>query len=56
MPLLLLGIIGLAAALLEFEEGLVAISIKKLQNIYKHHLFHLGNRVRYKRDSAFDQM
>ena len=27
MPLLLLGIVGLVAALLEFEEGLIAISI-----------------------------
>jgi hypothetical protein len=55
-PLLLLGIVGLTAALLEIEKGLVAISIKKLQNIYKHHLFHLGHRVRYKRDSTLDQV
>jgi len=32
-PLLLLGIIGLAAALLEFEEGFVAFPVKKFQNI-----------------------
>jgi len=28
-----LGIIGLAAALLEFEEGFVAFPVKKFQNI-----------------------
>jgi hypothetical protein len=47
MPLLLLGIIGLVAALLEFKEGQVTLPIQKLQNIYKHHLFHRENRVRY---------
>jgi hypothetical protein len=46
-PLLLLGIIGLTAARLEIEEGKVALSVEKLQNIYKHHLFHRVNRVRY---------
>jgi transposase-like protein len=54
-----LGIIGLATAHLEIEEGKVAFSIKKLQNISKHHLFHLEDRVRYKCelcDSALDQV
>jgi hypothetical protein len=51
-----LGIIGLAAALLEFEEGHVTLLIQQLQNITKHHLFHLVNRVRYKRNSALDQV
>ena len=30
------------------QEGKVAFFVKKLQNIYKHHLFHCENRVRYK--------
>jgi hypothetical protein len=55
-PLLLLGIVGLAAARLEVEEGKIALSVQKLQNIYKHHLFHRENRVRYQRDSALDQV
>jgi hypothetical protein len=55
-PLLLLGIIGLVATLLEFEEGHVTLPIKKLQNITKHHFFHLVNRVRYKCDSTLDQV
>ena len=37
--LLLLGIVGLAATRMEIEEGKIALSVKKLQNIYKHHLF-----------------
>ena len=56
LPLLLLGFIGPRATLLEFEEGLVASPIQKLQNIYKHHLFHLENRVRYQCDSTLDQV
>ena len=55
-PLLLLGIIGLAAALLEFEEGRVTLPIKQLQNIRKHDLFHPGHRARDKRDSTLDQV
>jgi hypothetical protein len=51
-----LGIIGLVAALLEFEEGLVAPLVQQLQNIYKHDLFHLEDRVRDKCDSALDQV
>jgi hypothetical protein len=47
IPLLLLGIIGLAATVLEFKQGKVAFSVKKLQNIYKHHIFHYENRMRY---------
>ena len=46
-PLLLLGIVGLAATRMEIEEGKIALSVKKLQNIYKHHLFHLFYWVRY---------
>ncbi len=55
-PLLLLGIIGLAATLLEFKEGHVVFPIKQLQNIYKHYPFHLVDRVRYKCDSTLDQV
>jgi hypothetical protein len=55
-PFLLLGIVGLAAALLEFEEGLVAPLVQQLQNICKHNFFHLEDRVRDKRDSALDQV
>ncbi len=55
-PLLLLGIIGLAATLLEIKEGLVVFPVKKLQDIYKQHLFHPGYRVRYKGDSTLDQV
>jgi hypothetical protein len=56
MPLLLLGIIGLLATLLEIEEGTRAIPIKKLQNKHKHHLFHHVYRVRHKHNSALDQV
>jgi hypothetical protein len=56
-PLLLLGIIGLAATQLEIEEGRVALFVKKLQNITKHNFFHLEDRVRrYKCNSTLDQM
>ena len=55
-PLLLLGIIGLAATLLEIEEGHMTLPVKKLQNIHKHHPFHHMNRVRYKCNSALDQV
>ena len=56
MPLLLVGIIGLAATLLEFEEGHVTFPIKQLQNKSKHHPFHLGDRARHKCNSALDQV
>ena len=55
-PLLLLGIIGLAAALLEFEESCVTFPIQQLQNKCKHDLFHPGNRARDKGDSTLDQV
>ncbi|KAI9433613.1 hypothetical protein BJY52DRAFT_1231505 [Lactarius psammicola] len=55
-PLLLLGIVGLAATLLEFEEGTSASSVEKLQNKHKHHPFHHVDRVRHKRNSALDQV
>jgi hypothetical protein len=48
--------IGLAAAHLEIEEGLMAFPIEKLQNIHKHHLFHPGDRVRYKCNCTLDQV
>ena len=56
MPLLLLSIVGLVATHLKIKEGKIALSIQKLQNIYKHYLFHYENRVRYQHDSALDQM
>jgi hypothetical protein len=59
MLLLLLGIIGLAATLLEFEEGQVTFPIQQLQNKHKHHPFHGGHRahmVRHKCNSALDQV
>ena len=55
-PLLLLGIIGLVATLLEFEEGQVALPIKQLQNKNKHTLFHLGHRARDQCKSALHQV
>jgi hypothetical protein len=55
-PLLLLGIVGLATALLEIEEGRVTLLIKKLQNKHKHHPFHHVYWVRHKRNSALDQV
>jgi hypothetical protein len=37
-----LGIIGLAATLLEIKEGQVTFPIQQLQNKHKHHLFTMG--------------
>jgi len=56
MPLLPLGIINLAAALLKIKEGTMAHSVKKLQNKHKHHPFHHMDRVRHKCNSTLDQV
>jgi len=37
MPLLLLGIVGLAATLLDFKEGCVTFPIRSLFHLYHHH-------------------
>ncbi|KAN0139709.1 hypothetical protein V8E53_002371 [Lactarius tabidus] len=43
--LLLLGIIGFEATLLEIKEGLVTFLILQLQNKHEHHPFHHGYRA-----------